>query len=197
MTTLRQRMTQDLKVRNRSARTIKTYIGHVAKFARHFGKSPAVLGPEEIRQYQVYLVRERKVSWSYFNQVVCALRFLYGTTLGCDWAISHIPFPRKPRKLPVVLSPAQVQRFLQAIKNLKYRAILMTAYAARQLLRVSQVTATNSLPPSCRDPDPWIGALNELLTSSSLTRCPACHQGQLHRTGIIGPLSRLPDVSTG
>src|SRR6266699_2436354 len=130
MNTLRQRMTEDLRVRNRSPRTIKTYIGHVAKFARRFRKSPELLGPEEIRQYQVYLVNERHVSWSHFNQAVCALRFLYRHTLGRDWAVTHIPFPRQPRKLPVVLSQAEVQRFLEAIKQLKYRAILMTAYAA-------------------------------------------------------------------
>ena len=138
MTTLRQRMTEDLTVRNRSARTIKTYIACVANFARHFGKSPELLGPEEIRQYQVYLVHQRKVSWSYFNQAVCALRFLYRHTLGRDWAVEHIPFPRQPRKLPVVLSQAEVQRFLDSIRKLKYRAVLMTAYGAG--LRLSEVT---------------------------------------------------------
>src|SRR6267143_3344646 len=137
MTTLRQRMIEDLKVRNRSAHTIKTYIAQVANFARHFGRSPELLGPEEIRQYQVYLVNERQVSWSSFNQAVCALRFLYHTTLGRDWAVAHIPFPRQPKRLPVVLSQTEVQRFLGAIKKLKYRAILMTAYAAG--LRLSEV----------------------------------------------------------
>jgi integrase/recombinase XerD len=138
MNTLRQRMTEDLKVRNRSPRTIKTYISHVAKFAGHFRKSPELLGPEEIRQYQVYLVNERHVSWSHFNQAVCALRFFYRHTLGRDWVVAHIPFPRQPKKLPVVLSQAEVQRFLEAIRKLKYRAILMTAYAAG--LRLSEVT---------------------------------------------------------
>ena len=137
MTTLRQRMIEDLKIRNRSPRTINTYTACVAHFARHFGKSPELLGPEEIRQYQVYLVHERKVSWSYFNQVVSALRFLYRVTLAREWTISHIPYPRQPRKLPVILSPAEVQRFLETIKQLKYRAILMTAYAAG--LRLSEV----------------------------------------------------------
>jgi site-specific recombinase XerD len=131
-------MIEDLKVRNRSARTIKTYIGHVAKFAQHFQKSPELLGPEEVRQYQVYLVHERRVSWSHFNQAVCALRFLYHHTLRRDWAITHIPFPRQPKKLPVVLSQSEVQRFLAAIRKLKYRAILMTAYAAG--LRLSEIT---------------------------------------------------------
>jgi integrase/recombinase XerD len=138
MTTLRQRMIEDLKVRNRSARTIQTYIAHVANFARHFGRSPEVLGPEEIRQYQVYLVEQGRVSWSYFNQAVCALRFLYRHTLGRDWVIAHIPFPRQPRKLPVVLSQAEVIRLFDAIRSLKLRAMLMTAYAAG--LRLAEVT---------------------------------------------------------
>ncbi len=129
MTTLRQRMTDDLRLRNRSLRTINTYIAHIANFARHFGKSPELLGSEEIRQYQVYLVHERHVSWSNFNQAVCALRFLYRHTLGRDLVVAHIPCPRQPKRLPLVLSQAEVLRFF-AIRSLKYRAILMTAYAA-------------------------------------------------------------------
>jgi site-specific recombinase XerD len=131
-------MIEDLKVRNRSPRTIQTYIAHVANFARHFGKSPEQLGLEEIRQYQVYLVEQRHVSWSYFNQAVCALRFFYRHTLGRDWVVAHIPFPRQPRKLPVVLSQAEVIRLFDAIRSLKLRAMLMTAYAAG--LRLSEVT---------------------------------------------------------
>jgi integrase/recombinase XerD len=138
MTTLRQRMIDDLKVRNRSARTIQSYIAQVAKFARHFGKSPELLGPEEIRQYQVYLVEERHVSWSHFNQAVCALRFFYRHTLGRDWVVAHIPFPRQPKKLPVVLSQDEVIRLFDAVRSLKLRAMLMTAYAAG--LRLSEVT---------------------------------------------------------
>jgi len=138
MTTLRQRMTDDLRLRNRSLRTINTYIACVAHFARHFGKSPELLGPEEIRQYQVYLVEQRHVSWSYFNQAVCALRFLYRHTLDRDWAVAHIPFPRQPRKLPVVLSQDEVIRLFDAVRSLKQRAILMTAYAAG--LRLAEVT---------------------------------------------------------
>jgi len=131
-------MIDDLKVRNRSSRTIKTYVAQVANFARHFGKSPELLGAEEIRQYQVYLVEQRRVSWSYFNQAVCALRFLYRHTLGQDWAVAHIPFPRQPRKLPVVLSQAEVIRLFDAVRSLKLRAILMTAYATG--LRLAEVT---------------------------------------------------------
>jgi site-specific recombinase XerD len=131
-------MIEDLKVRNRSSRTIQTYVAHVANFARHFGRSPELLGLEEIRQYQVYLVNERQVSWSYFNQAVCALRFLYRHTLGRDWVVAHIPFPRQPKKLPVVLSQAEVIRLFDAIRSLKLRAMLMTTYAAG--LRLAEVT---------------------------------------------------------
>jgi|SRR6185369_16547270 len=77
MTALRQRMVDDLQVRNRSAHTIRFYTDCIANFARHFGKSPELLGPEETRQYQVYLVNERRASSSYLTQTVCALRFLY------------------------------------------------------------------------------------------------------------------------
>ena len=84
------------------------------------------------------VVHERQVSCSTFNQAVCALRFLFRVTLNRDWSISHIPFPRTERKLPVVLSPAEVLQFLSAITSLKYRAILMTAYAGG--LRISEVT---------------------------------------------------------
>ncbi|MCI0443867.1 phage integrase N-terminal SAM-like domain-containing protein, partial [bacterium] len=80
MTPLRQRMLEDMKIRNMSPRTWETYISHVARFAKFFKRSPENLGPEEIRTYQLYLI-ERHASWSVFNQTVCALRFLYKNTL--------------------------------------------------------------------------------------------------------------------
>jgi hypothetical protein len=78
-------MIEDLRIRNYSPQTIDHYVRRVAAFALYFGKSPVLLGPPHIRQYQVHLVEEQKVSWAKFNQTVCALRFLYQTTL--DWAI--------------------------------------------------------------------------------------------------------------
>ena len=137
MTTLRQRMIDDLRVRNRSAHTIRIYTDCIANFARHFGKSPELLGPAEIRQYQVYLVNERHVSCSYLTQTVCALRFLYCVTLQRDWAIRCIPQPKQPRRLPIVLSQTEVKQLFDSIRNLKYRALLMTAYAGG--LRTSEV----------------------------------------------------------
>ena len=128
MTPLRTRMTQDLRIRNYAATTIKVYIDLVARFARFFGRSPEHLGPEDIRTYQVHLVDERKVSWTTLNQTVCALRFLYRVTLGKDWTIQHIPYAKREKKLPVVLSRKEVARLLRAAENLKHRTLLMTAY---------------------------------------------------------------------
>ena len=136
MTSLRQRMTQDLRIRNYSPRTIDTYIRAVAKFAEHFGKSPQVLGAEHIREYQVYLVETRKASWSLFNQAVCALRFLYNVTLNRKEMVEHIPFSRRERKLPEVLSSQELGRFFEHISNLKYRTVLMTMYGTG--LRISE-----------------------------------------------------------
>src|SRR5437867_5416399 len=111
-TPLRQRMIEDMGIRNLSPATQYNYVNCVAKYALHFGKSPAVLGPEHIRGYQVHLTQVKRVSWSVFNTAVCALRFLYRITLQKDWAVEHIPYPKKPKRLPEVLSLDEVWRFL-------------------------------------------------------------------------------------
>jgi integrase/recombinase XerD len=136
MTELRQRYLQDLRVRNYAPKTLQTYVGCVSQFARYFKRSPEDLGPEHIREYQRYLVDEKKCSWSRFNQTVCALRFLYRNTLGRDWAVTHIPFPRKQKKLPIVLSRDEAAQFLAAIRCLKYRTVLSLCYGAG--LRISE-----------------------------------------------------------
>ncbi len=128
MTPLRQRFVDDLRLRNRAPRTIETYVSVVAQFARHFGRSPEVLGPEEVRTYQLHLL-ERGVSWSTFNQTVCALRFLYGTTLGRPGQVAQIPFGKRPRKLPCVLSPVEVTHLLDAGEPGRERVMLQTTYA--------------------------------------------------------------------
>jgi len=138
MTLLRQRMIDDMAIRNLAPATVEAYVRAVATYAKHFGKSPELLGPDHIRAYQLFLVKEKKVSWSVFNQAVCALKFLYATTLGKEWASNHIPFPRQPRKLPVVLSVGEVAAFLGAVRNLKHRTMLMAMYSTG--LRVSEVT---------------------------------------------------------
>jgi integrase/recombinase XerD len=137
MTPLRQRMIEDMKLRNLAPRTIQVYVERVATFAKHFGKSPERLGPDEVRAYLLHLVQKKKASWSYYNQALCALRFLYRVTLGKEWVVEGVVCPKQEKKLPVILSPAEVTRFFEAITSLKHRAILMTAYAAG--LRVSEV----------------------------------------------------------
>ncbi len=137
MTPLRPRMLEDMQVRNLSPHTQRAYIENVARFARHFGRSPGALGPEEIRTYQVYLTRERKLAPSSLGIAVCALRFLYQVTLKKAWPVDDlIPAPKQPRALPVVLSPDEVVRFLDGVKAPMHRAILTTCYAAG--LRISE-----------------------------------------------------------
>jgi integrase/recombinase XerD len=151
MTPLRQQMLADMQIRNFSIHTQRVYLKRVASFARHFGKSPDLLGPAEIRAYQIHLVNQG-VSWSLFNQAVCALRFLYQVTLKRDWSLTEsIPFPRGARRLPVVLSAEEVTSFLNAVTNFKYRVFLTTAYAAglrmseARYLRVRDIDSTRML----------------------------------------------------
>lgn len=138
MTSLRQRMTEDMQVRNLALNTQMSYVQQVSLFARHFNKSPEQLGPEEIRAYQVYLTNEKKLAPGSVLIAVAALRFLYKVCLKRDWQFDDvIPAPKKPQKLPVVLSPEEVLQFLGCIESTKHRAILTTCYAAG--LRISEV----------------------------------------------------------
>src|SRR5271166_4273107 len=99
---LRRRMIEDMTVRNMSPATQRSYISAVSKFSRYFGRSPERLGVEDVRAFQVHLVATG-VSWPGLNQIVCALRFFYGVTLGQSEVPERIPYARAPRKLPVVL----------------------------------------------------------------------------------------------
>ena len=137
MTPLRRRMTEDMQVRNFSPHTQTSYVQQVSLFARHFSKSPELLGPEEIRSYQVYLTNEKKLSPSSILIAVSALRFLYRVTLHRDWCLEDIiPAPKKPQKLPIVLSPDEVLQFLSCVQSIKHRTILTVCYAAG--LRISE-----------------------------------------------------------
>ena len=129
MSPLRRRMVEDMTVRNLSPATQRSYVHAVAKFSRYFSRSPDRLGLEEVRAFQVHLV-STGISWPGLNQIVCALRFFYGVTLGHSEIPERIPYAREPRKLPVVLSADEVVRFLEAVPSLKTRAALTTAYAA-------------------------------------------------------------------
>jgi site-specific recombinase XerD len=134
MTPLRQRMLEDMEMRNLSPNTQRNYLRQVAQFAMHFGKSPDQLGLEEIRTYLLQLVR-RDASCNQFNVCRCALRFLFRVTLKREFP--DIVCAKRPKKLPVVLSQGEVAQLLATPKKLKHRAILSTLYAAG--LRVSEL----------------------------------------------------------
>lgn len=137
MTTLRQRMTEDMRIRNLALNTQTSYLQQVSLFARYFNKSPEHLGPEEIRAYQVYLTDQRKLAPGSVLIAVAALRFVYKVSLKREWPFDEvIPAPRKPQKLPIVLSPEEVLQFLGCVGSAKHRAILTTCYAAG--LRISE-----------------------------------------------------------
>ena len=105
MTPLRTRMLEDLQIRNYSPNTVAAYIRRVAEFAKHFGKSPELLGPEEIREYQLYLIKEKGASLSSYIQTVCGLRFLYSNTLHRSVGIDRIPLPRYEKETPRDFEP--------------------------------------------------------------------------------------------
>ena len=136
MNPLRRRMIEDMTIRNLSPATQRSYLNAVSKFSRHFGRSPNRLGLDEVHAFQVHLVASG-ISWPSLNQIVCALRFFYGVTLGQATIPERIAYAREPQKLPVVLSADEVVRFLEAIPSLKSRTALTTVYAAG--LRVSEV----------------------------------------------------------
>jgi integrase/recombinase XerD len=128
MTPLRQRFVDDLRLRNFSPKTVSAYVAGVLRFARHFGRSPADLGAEEIRSFQIHLLQQR-ATWSLYNQTVCALRFLYRVTLGRPDVVQTIPYGKKPKKLPSVLSPEEVVQLIEAAKPGRQRVMVQTAYA--------------------------------------------------------------------
>jgi integrase/recombinase XerD len=136
MTPLRQRFTQDLLIRNYAQRTITVYVQAVAAFARHFGRSPEHLDGEHIRLYQLHLIAQR-ASWSRFNQAVCALRLFYRLTLQQPGIVAMVPFGKKPKSLPCVLSPDEVRRLFQAASPPWFLTLLQLTYACG--LRIGEV----------------------------------------------------------
>ena len=138
MTPLRQRMLEDLQIRRYSPATIRIYLRAIAEFAQHFGKPPDRLNAEHIRQYQLFLIKEKKVSRSTFIQMVCALRFFYTHTLNRKISMERIPFPRGEKKLPLILSREEVKALLESSRNLRHRTLLAILYGSG--LRVAEVT---------------------------------------------------------
>src|ERR1035437_2036080 len=122
-------MLDELQRRNYSQRTATIYIHAVENFAKYFHRSPERLGPSHIREYQVHLFRDRKLSPRTIQSRSSALRFLFVKTLRRPYLPDDIPFPKCPRKLPIVLSPNEVGRLIGSARNLMHRTMLMTLYA--------------------------------------------------------------------
>src|SRR5262249_38536460 len=117
---LRRRMIEDMTVRNLSPATQQSYLSAVSKLSRYFGRSPDRLDLEDVHAFQVHLVATG-ISWPALNQIVCALRFFYGVTLGQAILPERIAYAREPSKLPGVLSAGEVVRCLEATPGLKPR----------------------------------------------------------------------------
>ena len=126
---LSEKMLEDLKLRNRSVITQRCYLSCARRFVEHFdNRPPAKLGEREIREFLLHLVNERGASPATHHQHVAALRFLYKVTLRRPAAVARIPFPRVPWRLPEILTGSEVERLLECITSLKYRAICSVAY---------------------------------------------------------------------
>jgi len=139
MTPLRQRFIEDMELRGLAPTTQRNYIHHVAGFAAFYKTSPEKLDPEAVRQYELYLLQEKKLSPESINSFVSAAQFLFLTTLEMPWGKECFPRVRRPQKLPLVLSPAEVAQFFEHVPSLRYRAALMTCYGAG--LRISEAVA--------------------------------------------------------
>lgn len=129
MTRLRKMMLDELERRNYCQSTRRSYLGGVRDFARHFHRSPEQLGLDHIREYQVYLFRERKLKPTTVAQRLAALRFLFVQVLKRRWSIEETPYPKRPSKLPTVLSQEEVARIIAAALTPVHRVILMMLYA--------------------------------------------------------------------
>ncbi len=138
MTPLRQRFVEDMKRRNYAPKTIASYVLQVAQFARHFGRSPDQLGADDLRTWQLHLLQVKHASWSAYNQSVCALRFFYRTCLGRPDVVTALPFGKRLKTLPSVLSRAEVLQFFAAFPTDPDRLLVRTTYACG--LRIGEVT---------------------------------------------------------
>ena len=133
---LRDQMLVDLQLRGATPRTQKTYLREVSNFAKYFNRSPKELGEGELKEYMLYLMKERHLSDGTFRFYVAALKFLYRTTLKREWVVEKIKCPKRKRKLPVVLDISEVESLFSVTTNLKHKAILMITYSSG--LRVSE-----------------------------------------------------------
>jgi integrase/recombinase XerD len=130
-------MREDLLLKAYSPNTMRSYLRCARRFAEHYMRSPEEMGEQEVRDFLIYLVRERQASPATLGMYVNALKFLYNITLKRPEVVKGISHPKRPKTLPVILSPEEVLRIFAAIRSVKHKAIIVTAYAAG--LRISEV----------------------------------------------------------
>ncbi len=130
MTHLRQRMQEDLRLRNFSEQTIRRYTHVVAEFAKYHHRSPDLLGPEHVRSFLLHLLNERKLTWGTIQGCRSALKFLYTRTLKQTWFEQEVIKPKVRRKLPTIWSREEVSALLDATTSTKHRALLALYYGA-------------------------------------------------------------------
>jgi len=119
-----------LQLRNRSPRTVETYVIHLKQFAGHFHQSPDQLGEEHVHRYLLYLLHEKKASWAAYNQAVSALRFFFTVTCPKEGTVKRLPYGKRPKRIPAVRTREQVAAFLAAVQSRVVRMLLRTIYAA-------------------------------------------------------------------
>lgn len=139
MSPLRTRMLEDMQLRNFSEETQRSYIHYVSEYSKYFGTSPAKLGIDDIRNYQLYLIEQRQLSASSINTFTSAVKFLYTVTLDMPWTDRQFTRMSVPSKLPVVLSQHEVTEFFRHVGILKHRAVLMLCYGSG--LRISEAVS--------------------------------------------------------
>ena len=124
-----RRLAEDMLIRNMAPATIDAYTFHVRRFADFIQKPLDRVTREDVRTFQLHLIESRRLSYSTFNQAVCALRFYYRHTEPMPWPVTAVPFGKRPKQLPTVLSRHDVDALIRCTKNLKHRTFLMTLYA--------------------------------------------------------------------
>jgi site-specific recombinase XerD len=122
-------MLEELERRNYSQSTTRSYLRVVEDLSRHCGRPTEELQPEDLREYQAYLFRERHLTANSVNQRVAALRFFFNKTLKRNWSVEETPYPKRPYQLPVILSREEVAHLIERALTPVHRTILMTLYA--------------------------------------------------------------------
>jgi len=133
---LRDQMLADLQLRGATTRTQETYLREASNLAKYFNRSPEELGEDELKEYMLYMMKERHLSDGTYRFYVAGLKFLYRTTLKREWMVDKIKCPKRRRKLPIVLDLSEVESLFSVTKNLKHKAMLMITYSSG--LRVSE-----------------------------------------------------------